>query len=123
METLTQLKLVDLVVGNRFYINNPIKSTLKKRGFRYDTKCSTKDCECYIYEFPVIFYKKTPVITCCIRVYMDNGEVTIDIHNGFGLIPAWYQKDNPQFTCHRKYISKIDRQIVDKLNIFGVLTK
>lgn len=123
MGAKNQLKLSDINVGNKYYINNPSKKLLKKNGFRYDVRCSTKDCECYIYEFPVEFYKKTPVITCRIRVYIDNGDVTVDVHNGFGLVPAWYQKDNSQFEHHKNHLSKIDRKIIKKLNVIGVQIK
>ncbi len=108
------------VIGNKYYMKNPIKLSLKKIGFRYDTKCSTKDYECYIYEFPVSFYKKTPVIMCRMRVYMNNGDVTVDVHNGFGLLPAWYQKNNHQFSCYQEYISKIDKHISNKLKLFKI---
>ncbi len=123
MGTITQLKLSDINIDNKYYINNPSKNLLKKNGFRYDAKCSTEDCECYIYEFPVEFYKKTPVTTCRIRVYMDNGDVTVDVHNSFGLLPAWYQKENPQFAHYKNYLSKINRQIIKRLNIIGVQSK
>lgn len=120
METINQLKLTDINAGNKYYINNPSKKFLKKNGFRYDTKCSTKECECYIYDFPVIFYKKTPAITCQIRVYMDNGDATIDVRNGFGLLPEWYQKENIQFLHYKDQIIKIDKQILCKLNHIGI---
>lgn len=115
-----QLKIEDITAMNKYYIKNPSTKSLKKNGFRYDTKCSTKDCECYIKEFPVAFYKKTPVITCQVRVYMDNGDVTIDVRGNFGLLPEWYQKENTQFLYYKNQIQKIDKRILCRLNQIGV---
>lgn len=115
-----QLKIEDITAMNKYYINNPSIKSLKKNGFRYDAKCSTKDCECYIHEFPVAFYKKTPVTICQIRVYMDNGDVTIDVRDNFGLLPAWYQNENPLFVHYKNQILKIDKRILCRLNQIGV---
>lgn len=118
-----QLKIEDITAMNKYYINDPSIKSLKKNGFRYDTNCSTKECECYIHEFPVVFYRKSPVIICQIRVYMDNGDVTVDVRNNFGLLPAWYQNKNPQFTHYKNQILKINKQILCKLKRIGVQLK
>lgn len=118
-----QLKIEDITAMNKYYIKNPSTKSLKKNGFHYDVKCSTKDCECYTNEFPVTFYKKTPVTTCQVRVYMDNGDVTIDVCGNFGLLPAWYQNKNPQFIHYKNQILKINKQILCKLKCIGVQLK
>lgn len=108
-------------INSKYYIKNLTKSSLKKKGFRYDAKASTKDCECYSYEFPVDTYKNTPVIMCRIRTFLDNGDVTIDVFDRFGsMLPEWYQRDNKQFECSKEYVSKIDRKIRKKLKILGI---
>lgn len=123
MKTEKQLKIEDITARNKYYIKNPSTKLLKKNGFRYDTKCSTKDCECYIQEFPVALYKKTPVIICQIRVYMDNGDVTVDVRNNFGLLPEWYQKENLLFAHYKSQILKINKRILYNLKRINVRIK
>lgn len=106
------------LLKTKYFMKNPTKSTLKKKGFRYDLECSTKEYDCFTYSFPVDYYNKTPVLVCKVRVYMDNGEVDIDVINcGDGSIyPAWYQRNSRIFQSHKNYIEKIDNTINDELN-------
>lgn len=111
-------------INTRYYMVNPTKSILNKKGFRYDLECSTKDCDCFAYSFPVDYYNKTPILFCKLRVYMDNGEVTIDVYDKTGNIyPAWYQKGNRIYFTHKNYITKLDNIIRKELIKLCIETK
>ena len=106
-------------------MKNPTKSSLRRKGFRYDMECSTKEYDCFTYSFPVDYYNKTPVIVCKIRVYLDNGEVNLDVFNcgDSSMFPAWYQRNSRLFDCQREYVSKIDQKIGKELDKLGVVRR
>lgn len=100
-------------------MKNPEKTYLKKIGFRYDTKSSTNEYQCYSYKFVVDWYKNAPVLICKLRVFLDNGECRIDLYNMDGSIyPAWYQ--NNMFGHQKEYLFEINKKIKNEIKKFGI---
>lgn len=112
-------------LNTNLFMKNPTKSSLRRKGFRYDMECSTKEYDCFTYSFPADYYNKTPVLICRLRVYLDDGETNIDVINcGDGSIyPAWYMRDDRLYSCQQEYLSKIDKRIDKELNKLGIEEK
>lgn len=104
-------------LNKKIFMKNPTKSSLRRKGFRYDMECSTKDYDCFTYNFPVDYYNSTPVVMCRIRVYLDNGEINLDVINcGNGsLYPAWYLREDRMYDHQKEYLEKIDIRIKEEL--------
>lgn len=104
-------------INKKLHMKNYTKSALRRKGFRYDLECSTKEYDCFTYNFPVDNYNNTPIVMCRIRVYLDNGEVNLDVINcGNGsLYPAWYLREDRLYSYQKEYLQKIDLKIKNEL--------
>ena len=110
-------------LNTKLFMKNPTKSSLRRKGFRYDVECSTKEYDCFTYNFPIDYYHKIPVVMCRIRIYLDNGETNVDVINcGDGsLYPAWYLREDRLYNYQKEYLTKIDKKIREELIKLGLI--
>lgn len=112
------------IINNKYYIENPTISNLKKKGFRYDFQSSTVDYKCYSYEFPVDDYNGHPTLICIFRTYLDDGETTVDLRNADGSVfSGWYQQDNPIYMYLKDYLDCICDKIQKEMDKLGIIKK
>lgn len=110
------------LLRDKTFVLNPTKSNLKEKGFRYDMIHSTKDYECYSYSFVLERYNRTPLIIATFRIYLDNGEVTIDVNYDNGCVyPAWYQRNDRLYTAYKDHIKRLDQKIINKMKKLGII--
>lgn len=65
---------MERIIDKKYKILSSSNQELEKRGFLYD-----KEQKNYIYKFPVLLYKKSPVLKCIITVEEENYNVKIDV--------------------------------------------
>lgn len=97
---------------------NANKHTLRVLGFNYSPRISDEEFEGYEYSFPIYFYKKTPILWCNIRLWLNNRRVNIDVvDSNNNYYSAFYVADSK---VDHDVLKVIDRRVFLKLKEFGI---
>lgn len=66
---------------NTYVIKNPTTENLRNLGFRYSSTLSNGIEKVYVYRFPVLKYKRKPLLECELSVETNNNTVLVNVYN------------------------------------------
>lgn len=102
--------------NQKLIITEYCKSNLKKLGFVFDNKL-----ECWIYSFPVRYWKRMPTLFCRVRISRDKDCVAVDVLDTFDqLYPAFY---HIEYGCYGEFLDMAKKKIAYKLDSLGIKEK
>lgn len=100
--------------------SNLIKACLLHHGFRYNKDFSTTDLDIYTYRFPVYKYKNFIVLECEINIFMEDGNISINVYN-YGTNDKYAPFYHLEYGNYDKILKIVNEKIDKELKQIGII--